>query len=85
MTRIDLADVQTIEKQILRYAELVDDGDFAGVADLLADAAYRGSGAPLQGRAEIEHWFERRVDTWRWVERTVKIRLVGDVSKHLRS
>ncbi|HWD82317.1 MAG TPA: nuclear transport factor 2 family protein [Kribbella sp.] len=145
MTRIDPADVNTIHHRILRYAELVDDGDFAGVAELLADTTYQGSGAPLRGRAEIEQWFrdtlivypdgtprtqhvttniavepvgndtaearsyvtvlqavpgeaphiiaagryqdrfERRENTWHWVERTVKIRLVGDVSKHLRS
>lgn len=59
MTRvpIDPADVHAIERLILRYAELVDDGDFAGVAE----------------------------NAWRWVERTVKNHLVGDVSKHLRS
>ncbi|HZX05601.1 nuclear transport factor 2 family protein [Kribbella sp.] len=145
MTPIDPADGRELENLILRYAELVDDGDFTAVAELLADATYRGSGAPLQGRAEIEQWFrdtlivypdgtprtqhvttniaieadgndtaearsyvtvlqavdgavpqviaagryrdrfERRAGGWRWTERTVKIRLVGDVSKHLRS
>ena len=147
MTRVAIepADVHAIEGLVLRYAELVDDGDFGGVAELLADATYRGSGAPLQGRAEIERWFrdtlivypdgtprtqhvttnvaveadgnntaearsyvtvlqavpgdvpqiiaagryrdrfERHENAWRWIERTVKIRLVGDVSKHLRS
>lgn len=139
------ADSRELENLILRYAELVDDGDFAGVAELLADTTYQGSGSPLQGRAEIEQWFrdtlivypdgtprtqhvttniaieadgndaaearsyvtvlqalpgdapqiiaagryrdrfERREGDWRWTERTVKIRLVGDVSKHLRS
>ncbi|WP_427888002.1 nuclear transport factor 2 family protein [Kribbella sp. GL6] len=138
-------DSRELENLILRYAELVDDGDFAAVAELLADTTYQGSGAPLQGRAEIERWFhdtvivypdgtprtqhvttniaieadgndaaqarsyvtvlqalpgegpqiiaagryrdrfERRDGSWRWTERTVKIRLVGDVSKHLRS
>ncbi|GAA1134475.1 nuclear transport factor 2 family protein [Kribbella jejuensis] len=145
MTLIDPVDVQVIRNLILRYAELVDDGDFGGVAELLADATYRGSGAPLHGRAEIEQWFretlivypdgtprtqhlttnvaieadgkdaasarsyvtvlqavpgdvpriiaagryrdrfERRDGSWRWTERNVNIRLVGDVSKHLRS
>lgn len=145
MTHIDPADVQAIGNLILRYGELVDDGDFGGVAELLAAATYRGSGAPLHGRDEIERWFrdtlivypdgtprtqhvttniaieaegndaaearsyvtvlqaapgdvphiiaagryrdrfERRDGGWRWTERNVKIRLVGDVSKHLRS
>jgi 3-phenylpropionate/cinnamic acid dioxygenase small subunit len=144
---IDPADGREIENQILRYAELVDDGDFAGVGELMAETRYQGSGEPLQGRAEIERWFrdtllvypdgtprtqhvstniaierddsdedqafarsyvtvlqavpgdvpqiiaagryrdrfERRDGAWRWVERNVSIRLVGDVSKHLRS
>jgi len=141
------ADGREIENLILRYAELVDDGDFAGVGELLADATYCGSGAPLVGRAEIEQWFRdtlivypdgtprtqhvttniaiewddsssdeafarsyvtvlqavpddvpeliaagryrdrfvRRDGSWHWAERVVNIRLVGDISKHLRS
>jgi 3-phenylpropionate/cinnamic acid dioxygenase small subunit len=144
---VDPADGREIENLIVRYAELVDDGDFAGVGELLTDATYQGSGEPLQGHAEIEQWFrdtlivypdgtprtqhvttniaierddandgeafarsyvtvlqavpggvpqiiaagryrdrfERRDGGWRWVERNVNIRLVGDVSKHLRS
>ncbi|HET6739560.1 MAG TPA: nuclear transport factor 2 family protein [Kribbella sp.] len=144
---IDPADARVIENLILRYAMLVDDGDFAAVGELLAEATYRGSGAPLQGRAEIEQWFRdtlivypdgtprtqhvttniavhrsytsddeatadsyvtvlqaapgdlpqiiaagryydhfaSREGRWRWIERSVDIRLVGDVSKHLRS
>ncbi|WP_350280511.1 nuclear transport factor 2 family protein [Kribbella sp. HUAS MG21] len=149
MTRvpIDPADGREIENLIARYAELVDDGDFAGVGELLAETTYQGSGNPLQGRAEIEQWFrdtlivypdgtprtqhvttnlaierddsnddeafarsyvtvlqavpgdvpqiiaagryrdrfERRGGAWRWAERKITIRLVGDVSKHLRS
>lgn len=144
---IDPADARVIENLILRYATLVDDGDFAAVGELLADATYCGSGAPLQGRAEIEQWFRdtlivypdgtprtqhvttniaihrsytnaneaiadsyvtvlqaapgdvpriiaagrycdhfaSREGRWHWIERSVDIRLVGDVSKHLRS
>jgi hypothetical protein len=36
----------------------VDDGDFAGVGDLLADATYAGSGAPVSGRDVIVKMFE---------------------------
>ncbi|MCI2423013.1 nuclear transport factor 2 family protein [Saccharopolyspora sp. K220] len=143
---IDAASSRAIENLIARYAELVDDGDFAGVGSLLADATYRGSGAPLVGREAIEKWFrdtlivysdgtprtqhvttniiverdERAPDTafarsyvtvlqalpgqspkiiaagryrdrferhdaaWRFAERRVDIRLVGDLSDHLR-
>ncbi|WP_202876471.1 hypothetical protein [Kribbella sp. VKM Ac-2566] len=43
---IDPADGREIENLIVRYAELVDDGDFAGVGELLAHTTHRGSGAP---------------------------------------
>ncbi|MBY8878253.1 nuclear transport factor 2 family protein [Actinacidiphila acidipaludis] len=130
---------------IARYAELVDDGDFAGLGDLLADATFVGSGEPVSGRDAIERMFrdtlivyadgtprtqhvttnvavevdeqagtavarsyvtvlqalpelplqpiaggryhdrfERREGRWRFVERRVRIHLVGDVSRHLR-
>jgi 3-phenylpropionate/cinnamic acid dioxygenase small subunit len=147
VARIDPADAREIENLIVRYAELVDDGDFAGVGDLLAHTTYRGSGAPLVGRDEIERWFRETVivypdgtprtqhvttniviepvedrddvasarsyvtvlqaapgdvpqviaagryrdrfelaeGQWRFTERVVEIRLVGDLSKHLRS
>jgi hypothetical protein len=54
---LDPADGRETENLIVRFAELVDDGDFAGVGELLAHTTYRGSGEPLQGRAEIEQWF----------------------------
>ncbi|MFI7610399.1 nuclear transport factor 2 family protein [Nonomuraea terrae] len=57
MPAIDPASGRQIENLIARYSELVDDGDFAGVGDLLAHAVYRGSGAPLGGREAIERWF----------------------------
>ena len=43
-----------IEKLIAAYAELVDDGDFEGVARLLADATFTGSAGSVSGRAAIE-------------------------------
>lgn len=136
---------RAIENLIARYAELVDDGDFAGLGTLLADATFAGSGGPVRGRAAIEKMFrdtlivyadgtprtqhvttntaievdeqtgtaqarsyvtvlqalpdlplqpiaggryhdrfERRDGRWRFVERKVRINLVGDVSRHLR-
>lgn len=133
-----------IENLIARYAELVDDGDFAGLGALLADATFHGSGEPVGGSAAIEEMFRntvivhadgtprtqhvttnirvevdeqagaavarsyvtvlqsladlplqpvaagrycdrfaRREGQWRFVERRVQIRMVGDVSRHL--
>ncbi|MFF0295083.1 nuclear transport factor 2 family protein [Kitasatospora sp. NPDC004614] len=46
-----------VENLIARYAELVDDGDFAGLGALLADAAFTGSGDPVRGRDAIERMF----------------------------
>jgi 3-phenylpropionate/cinnamic acid dioxygenase small subunit len=42
---------------IATYAELVDDGDFAGLGALLADATFTGSGAPVSGPDAIEKMF----------------------------
>ncbi|KOG63956.1 aromatic-ring-hydroxylating dioxygenase [Streptomyces griseoflavus] len=136
---------RAIENLIARYAELVDDGDFAGLGVLLGDATFIGSGAPISGAEAIERMFretlivygdgtprtqhvtsnvaievderagtadarsyvtvlqalpelplqviaagryrdrfERRGGWWRFVERRVRMRLVGDVSRHLR-
>ncbi|WP_055585262.1 nuclear transport factor 2 family protein [Peterkaempfera griseoplana] len=136
---------RAVENLIARYAELVDDGDFAGLGVLLADATFIGSGEPVSGRDAIEKMFrdtvivyadgtprtqhvttnvavevdeqtgtavsrsyvtvlqalpdlplqpiaggryrdrfERRDGRWRFVERQVRITLVGDVSRHLR-
>ncbi|WP_050515118.1 nuclear transport factor 2 family protein [Streptomyces rimosus] len=136
---------RVIENLIARYAEFVDDGDFAGLGALLADATFVGSGAPVSGAAAIERMFretlivyadgtprtqhttsnvaievdeqagtadarsyvtvlqalpelplqviaagryrdrfERRDGRWCFVERRVHMRLVGDVSRHLR-
>ncbi|MEV7189258.1 nuclear transport factor 2 family protein [Kitasatospora sp. NPDC093102] len=137
---------RAIENLIARYAELVDDGDFAGLGALFADATFVGSGAPVHGGEAVEAMFretlivyadgtprtqhvtsnvavevDERAGTavarsyvtvlqalpelplqavaagryhdrfargedgrWRFVERRVRITLVGDVSRHLR-
>ncbi|MFD6530992.1 nuclear transport factor 2 family protein [Streptomyces sp. NPDC060184] len=136
---------RAVENLIARYAELVDDGDFAGLGDLLADATFIGSGEPVSGREGIERMFhetlivhadgtprtqhvttnvavevdeeagtavarsyvtvlqalpdlplqpiaagryhdrfELREGQWRFVQRRVRITMVGDVSRHLR-
>jgi len=48
---------RAIENLIGTYAELVDDGDFAGLGTLLADATFTGSGAPVSGPDAIEKMF----------------------------
>lgn len=47
-----------IENLIATYAELVDDGDFAGLGALFADASFIGSGAPVSGREATQKMFE---------------------------
>jgi 3-phenylpropionate/cinnamic acid dioxygenase small subunit len=46
-----------IQNLIATYAELVDDGDFAGLGALLAHATFTGSGAPASGPQAIEKMF----------------------------
>jgi 3-phenylpropionate/cinnamic acid dioxygenase small subunit len=46
-----------IQNLIATYAELVDDGDFAGLGALLAHATFTGSGAPVSGPEAIEKMF----------------------------
>lgn len=136
---------RAVENLLARYAELVDDGDFAGLGLLLADATFVGSGPPVSGGEAVEKMFrdtlivhadgtprtqhvtsdiaieveeqagtavtrsyvtvlqalpdlplqpvaagryrdrfERRGGQWRFTERRVDIRLVGEVSRHLR-
>jgi 3-phenylpropionate/cinnamic acid dioxygenase small subunit len=48
---------RAIENLIATYAELVDDGDFAGLGRLLADATFGGSGASVSGSDAIEQMF----------------------------
>jgi 3-phenylpropionate/cinnamic acid dioxygenase small subunit len=45
---------RAIENLIATYAELVDDGDFAGVGILLAEATFAGSAGSVSGRDAIE-------------------------------
>ena len=52
-----LSSYRAIENLIAAYAELVDDGDFAGLGRLLADATFTGSGAPVSGPDAIEQMF----------------------------
>ena len=48
---------RAVENLIAAYAELVDDGDFAGLGALLAEATFTGSGAPVSGPGAIEKMF----------------------------
>src|SRR5271156_2524629 len=48
---------RAIENLIATYAELVDDGDFAGLGTLLADATFTGSSAPASSPDAIEKMF----------------------------
>jgi 3-phenylpropionate/cinnamic acid dioxygenase small subunit len=45
---------RAIENLIATYAELVDDGDFAGVGVLLADATFTGGAGSVRGRDAID-------------------------------
>jgi ketosteroid isomerase-like protein len=54
---------RAIENLIAAYAERVDDGDFAGLGDLLANAVFTGSGPSgsgpsVSGREAIETMFQ---------------------------
>lgn len=50
-----------IQNLIVTYAELVDDGDFASLGTLLAEATFMGSGAPVGGPDAIEKMFRDTV------------------------
>ncbi|GAA2154878.1 nuclear transport factor 2 family protein [Kitasatospora kazusensis] len=52
---------RAIENLIARYAELVDDGDFAGLGALLEHATFTGSGEPASGGEAIERVFRDTV------------------------
>jgi hypothetical protein len=49
---------RAIERLITTYAELVDDGDFAGLGALLAGATFTGGGGPVSGADAIEKMFQ---------------------------
>ncbi len=140
------SDERAIENLVARYALLVDDGDFHGLGQLLADCTFTlGPGASVHGAQAIEQLardalqthddgtprtrhvttnlfieidddgagahaqsyytvlqslpdfplqaiaagtyrdrFEKRGGSWRFVERSVQTRFVGDVSRHRR-
>jgi hypothetical protein len=46
---------------IASYAELVDDGDFAGVGVLLRHATFTGGAGPVTGRDEVERMLRDNV------------------------
>lgn len=52
---------RAIENLIATYAELVDDGDFAGVGNLLAHATFTGSTGSVSGRDAIENMLRDNV------------------------
>src|SRR2546423_6568497 len=52
---------RAIENLIATYAELVDDGDFAGVGVLLADATFTGDSGSVSGGDAIEKMLRDRV------------------------
>jgi 3-phenylpropionate/cinnamic acid dioxygenase small subunit len=52
---------RAIANLIANYAELVDDGDFAGVGVLLADATFIGSAGSVRGRDAIERMLRDNV------------------------
>lgn len=55
MCAVDAASsYRAIERLVASYAELVDDGDFAGVGMLLSDATFTGGAGSVSGREAIE-------------------------------
>jgi 3-phenylpropionate/cinnamic acid dioxygenase small subunit len=52
---------RAIESLIATYAELVDDGDFAAVGVLLADATFVGAAGSVSGRDAIEQMLRDNV------------------------
>jgi 3-phenylpropionate/cinnamic acid dioxygenase small subunit len=62
---VELADLRAaIEHIVYGYAERVDLGDFAGVAELFADAVYKGGGPDdpgVEGSTPVQQIFESMV------------------------
>ncbi|GAB2568464.1 nuclear transport factor 2 family protein [Nocardia heshunensis] len=56
-----LADSTAITNLIAKYAELVDDGDFAAVAALFSHGVFIGSGTSIEGPVAIEKMFRALV------------------------
>ncbi|MBP2471222.1 3-phenylpropionate/cinnamic acid dioxygenase small subunit [Crossiella equi] len=55
------ADERAVVRLLHRYAELVDDGDFAGVGELMAHASFVSTTGRCTGAAEVTGWFERTI------------------------
>ncbi len=53
--------VNAIENLIATYAELVDDGDFAGVGSLLAEAVFIGAAGTASGGDAVETMLRENV------------------------
>lgn len=60
----NLAADRHIANLVARYAELVDDGDFAGLGALFADASFTGSSASATGSDAVRAMFENPVITY---------------------
>jgi 3-phenylpropionate/cinnamic acid dioxygenase small subunit len=56
-----MSSARKIENLIATYAELVDDGDFAGVGVLLADATFTGAAGSVSGADAIERMLRDNV------------------------
>jgi ketosteroid isomerase-like protein len=67
---------EAVTKLIYAYAERIDAGDFAGVADLFADATltFEGFGDAVSGREAVERLYER--STRRYEDGTPKTKHV---------
>ena len=84
-----------IEEIVYGYAELMDRGDFAGVAALFSRAHYRGAGpsdSGVEGAAAVinpiiagryQDSYARDDSGWYLTERVFLTSLVGDLSAHL--
>jgi 3-phenylpropionate/cinnamic acid dioxygenase small subunit len=55
---VDMLAHRHIENLLATYAELVDDGDFAGVGALLANAVFIGRSGPVSGAEAIQKMLE---------------------------
>jgi 3-phenylpropionate/cinnamic acid dioxygenase small subunit len=55
------ASCRAIENLIAACAELVDDGDFAAVGELLAHASFTGAAGTVRGREEMEEMLVDRL------------------------
>jgi 3-phenylpropionate/cinnamic acid dioxygenase small subunit len=65
ITQSDAAPSRIIENLIARYAFLVDDGEFAKLGDLLADADFSLNGGPaVSGRAAVERLARETLQTY---------------------